>query len=190
MPIWRSCAGSTNCAWTTRSWALVCYAINWRATASHVGRRHIRTLMLRMGIEALAPRNPEPARPRLATRSIPTCCPSCQSPTPIRSGRFDTTYIPMAKGFVYLTAVVDVSSRRVLAHKVAITLEACHAREIIDEAFARHGMPQIVNVDQGSQFTANDFTLTRCIGAWVQTEHGWARMRGGTTSLSSACGAA
>jgi putative transposase len=63
----------------------------------------------------------------------------------------------MAKGFVYLTAVVDVASRRVLTHKVAVTLEACHAREIIEEAFARYGMPEIVNTDQGSQFTAEEF---------------------------------
>jgi putative transposase len=65
----------------------------------------------------------------------------------------DTTYIPMARGFVYLTAVVDVASRRVLAHKVAITLEACHAREVLEQAFARFGVPEIVNTDQGSQFT-------------------------------------
>ena len=70
----------------------------------------------------------------------------------------DTTYIPMARGFVYLTAVVDVASRRVLAHKVAITLEACHATEVIEQAFARYGIPEIVNPDQGSQFTAEEFT--------------------------------
>src|SRR5450756_425847 len=70
----------------------------------------------------------------------------------------DTTYIPMARGFVYLTAVVDVASRLVLAHKVAITLEACHAKEIIEQAFARYGVPAIVNTDQGSQFTAQEFT--------------------------------
>ena len=70
----------------------------------------------------------------------------------------DTTYIPMARGFVYLTAVVDVASRRVLAHKVAITLEACHATEVIEQAFARYGTPEIVNTDQGSQFTAEEFT--------------------------------
>ena len=64
----------------------------------------------------------------------------------------------MARGFVYLTAVVDVASRRVLAHKVAITLEACHAREVIEQAFARWGTPEIVNTDQGSQFTATEFT--------------------------------
>ena len=64
----------------------------------------------------------------------------------------------MARGFVYLTAVVDVASRLVLAHKVAITLEACHAKEIIEQAFARYGVPVIVNTDQGSQFTAEEFT--------------------------------
>lgn len=63
-----------------------------------------------------------------------------------------------ARGFVYLTAVVDVASRKVLAHKVATTLEACHAREVIEQAFARHGVPEIVNTDQGSQFTAIEFT--------------------------------
>ena len=70
----------------------------------------------------------------------------------------DTTYIRMARGFVYLTAVVDVASRRVLAHKVAITLEAVHAKEVIEQAFARYGTPEIVNTDQGSQFTAEEFT--------------------------------
>ncbi len=65
---------------------------------------------------------------------------------------------PLPRGFVYLTAVVDVASRRVLAHKVAITLEAVHATEVIEQAFARYGVPEIVNTDQGSQFTAEEFT--------------------------------
>ena len=64
----------------------------------------------------------------------------------------------MARGFVYLTAVVDVASRKVLAHKVAITLEAVHAKEVIEQAFVRYGTPEIVNTDQGSQFTAEEFT--------------------------------
>ncbi len=66
----------------------------------------------------------------------------------------ETTYIRMARGFVHLTAVVDMASRRVLAHKAAITLEACHAREGIEQALARWGTPEIVNTDPGSQFTA------------------------------------
>ena len=56
----------------------------------------------------------------------------------------------MAKGIVYLTAVFDVASRKVLTHKVAITLEACHAVEILQAAFAKFGEPEIVNADQGS----------------------------------------
>ena len=63
----------------------------------------------------------------------------------------------MAKGFVYLTAVVDWASRKVLAAKVAITLETCHAVEVLQEAFTRHGQPEIVNTDQGIQFTAQEF---------------------------------
>ena len=70
----------------------------------------------------------------------------------------DTTYIPMARGFVYLTAVVDWASRKVLAHRVAFTMEATHAVEALEEAFARYGLPHIVNTDQGSQFTASVFT--------------------------------
>ena len=60
----------------------------------------------------------------------------------------------MARGFVYLTSVVDVASRKVLAHKVAITLEASHAKKVIQQAFAKLGTPEIVNTDQGSKFTA------------------------------------
>jgi putative transposase len=122
-----------------------------------VGRRHVRTLMLRMGIEALAPQ-PGTSKavpghkvyPYLLRKLAITCANQVWA--------LDTTYIPMARGFVYLTAVVDVASRRVLAHKVAITLEAVHAKEVIEQAFAKYGAPEIVNTDQGSQFTAEEFT--------------------------------
>jgi putative transposase len=59
----------------------------------------------------------------------------------------DTTYVPMARGFVYLTAVIDVASRCVLAHRVATTLEACHAVEALEQAFSRYGTPEIVNTN-------------------------------------------
>ena len=120
------------------------------------GRRHIGTLMQRMGIQALAP---QPGTSKRApghkiypylSRKVPI----------VRANQvwaLDTTYIPMARGFVYLTAVVDVASRRVLAHRVAITLEAIHAKEVIEQALARWGTPEIVNTDQGSQFTAEEF---------------------------------
>ena len=70
----------------------------------------------------------------------------------------DITYIPMARGFVYLAAVVDVFSRRVLAHRVSITMEADFCIEALEEALAKRGKPDIFNSDQGSQFTSVDFT--------------------------------
>ncbi len=123
----------------------------------HVGRRHIRTLMIRMDIEALAPQ-PGTSKKKPGNKIYPYLLRNLAITRPNQVWALDTTYIPMARGFVYLTAVVDVASRRVLTHKVAITLEACHAKEIIEEAFARYGIPDIVNTDQGSQFTAEDFT--------------------------------
>ena len=123
----------------------------------HAGRRHIRTLMLRMGIEALAPQ-PGTSQAAPGHKIYPYLLRKLAITRANQVWALDTTYIPMARGFVYLTAVVDVASRRVLAHKVAITLEAVHAKEVIEQAFARHGVPEIVNTDQGSQFTAEEFT--------------------------------
>lgn len=124
---------------------------------THVGRRHLRTLMRRMGIEALAPQ-PGTSKAAPGNKIYPYLLRKLPIVRANQVWALDTTYIPMAKGFVYLTAVVDVASRRVLTHKVAVTLEACHASEIMQEAFARYGMPEIVNTDQGSQFTADEFT--------------------------------
>ena len=124
---------------------------------AHVGRRHVGTLMRLMGIEALAPQ-PGTSKGAPGHKVYPYLLRTLAIERANQVWALDTTYIPMARGFVYLTAVVDVASRRVLAHKVAITLEACHAREVIEQAFARHGTPDIVNTDQGSQFTATEFT--------------------------------
>jgi len=121
------------------------------------GRRHIRTLMLRMGIEALAPQ-PGTSQAAPGHKVYPYLLRKLAINRANQVWALDTTYIPMARGFVYLTAVVDVASRRVLAHKVAITLEAVHAKEVIEQAFAHYGVPEIVNTDQGSQFTAVEFT--------------------------------
>jgi len=122
-----------------------------------VGRRHVRTLMLRMGMAALCPQ-PGTSKRHPDHHIYPYLLRQLAITQANQVWALDTTYVPMAQGFVYLTAVVDVASRMVLAHKVAVTMEACHAREIIEQAFARFGMPEIVNTDQGSQFTATDFT--------------------------------
>jgi putative transposase len=88
----------------------------------------------------------------------------------------DTSYIPMERGFVYLTAVIDWARRKVLAHKVAITLEACHAVDVVQEALSKYSAPDIINTDQGSQFTAKDFVgIVQAAGCGLSDEHGWAR---------------
>lgn len=128
-----------------------------RAQGFDVGREHVRTLMQRMGIKAMAPQ-PGTSRKQPGHRIYPYLLRDLRIDEANQVWALDTTYIPMRHGFVYLTAVVDVASRRVLAHKVATTLEACHAAEIVKEALARYGPPNIVNTDQGSQFTAEEFT--------------------------------
>ena len=70
----------------------------------------------------------------------------------------DITYIPMARGCVYLAAVVDVFSRRVLAHRLSISMEADFCVEALEQALTKHGKPDIFNTDQGSQFTSDAFT--------------------------------
>ena len=122
-----------------------------------VGRRHVSTLMQRMGIEALCPQ-PGTSKAHPGHKIYPYLLRRLAITQSNQVWALDTTYIPMARGFVYLTAVVDVASRKVMAHKLAITLEACHAREVIEQAFMRYGTPDIVNTDQGSQFTAEEFT--------------------------------
>jgi putative transposase len=70
----------------------------------------------------------------------------------------DTTYVPMARGFVYLAAVVDWFSRKVLAWRVSVSMDSCFCIEAVEEALARQGNPEIFNTDQGSQFTSTAFT--------------------------------
>ena len=122
-----------------------------------VGRKHVTTLMQRMGINALY-RKPGTSAKQPGHKIYPYLLRELKIARSNQVWALDTTYIPMAQGFVYLTAVIDVASRRALAWRVAITLEACHAVEVLEQAFARFGVPEIVNTDQGSQFTADDFT--------------------------------
>jgi putative transposase len=121
-----------------------------------VGRKHVGTLMKRMGIEAIY-QKPKTSKKHAGHAVYPYLLRGISIHRANQAWALDTTYIPMAKGFVYLTAVVDWYSRKVLAAKVAITLEACHAVDVLNEAFTRHGTPEIINTDQGSQFTALEF---------------------------------
>jgi putative transposase len=122
-----------------------------------VGRLHVRTLMRQMGIKAMAPQ-PGSSAPAPGHKIYPYLLRNVRVERANQVWALDTTYIPMRQGFVYLTAIVDVATRRVMAHKVATTLEAIHATEIMQEALAKYGVPEIVNTDQGSQFTAQEFT--------------------------------
>ena len=121
-----------------------------------VGRLHVRTLMRKMGISALAPQ-PGTSQRNPRHKVFPYLLRKLAINRSNQVWALDTTYIRMARGFVYLTAVVDVYSRRILAHRVAITLEAMHAVDALQEAYRRFGRPDIVNTDQGSQFTAQEF---------------------------------
>jgi len=121
-----------------------------------VGRKHVGTLMKRMGVEALY-RRPGTSKRHPGHKIYPYLLRGLTINRANQVWALDTTYIRMAKGFVYLIAVVDWASRKVLASKITITLEACHAVEVLQEAFNRHGTPEIINTDQGSQFTADEF---------------------------------
>jgi putative transposase len=122
-----------------------------------VGRLHVSTLMKRMGIEALY-RKPNTSKPAPGHQIYPYLLRKLSVTRPNQVWAMDITYIPMARGFVYLAAVVDWFSRRVLAWRLSITLEAAFCIEAVEEALSHYGSPEIFNTDQGSQFTSHDFT--------------------------------
>jgi putative transposase len=122
-----------------------------------VGRRHVRTLMKRMGIEALY-RRPRTTKPEPGHKIYPYLLRDMAITRPNHVWAMDITYIPMARGFVYLAAVLDWASRRVLSWRLSITMEAAFCVEALEEALAKHGKPEIFNTDQGSQFTGAAFT--------------------------------
>src|ERR1700675_2660258 len=122
-----------------------------------IGRRHVATLMKRMGIEALY-RRPNTSKPAPGHKIYPYLLRGLKVERPNQVWAMDITYVPMARGFVYLAAVVDWFSRRVLSYRVSITMEAAFCIEALEEALAKNGRPGIFNTDQGSQFTSADFT--------------------------------
>jgi putative transposase len=122
-----------------------------------IGRVHVRTLMRRMGIEALY-RRPRTTQPAAGHRIFPYLLRDMTVKRPNQVWAADITYIPMARGFVYLVVVLDWFTRRALSWRVSITLDADFCMEAVEEALARHGRPEIFNSDQGSQFTSHDFT--------------------------------
>jgi putative transposase len=121
-----------------------------------VGRGHVSTLMRRMGIRALY------QKPRLsvahpAHKVYPYLLRGLEITRGNHCWSADVTYIPMARGFCYLMAVMDWASRRVMAWRLSNTLDASFCTEALEEAIRKHGAPEIFNTDQGSQFTSAAF---------------------------------
>jgi putative transposase len=127
------------------------------AEGCKIGRRHVKTLMKRLGIEALD-RRPRTTKPEPGHKIYPYLLRGMEIVRPNQVWAMDITYIPMVRGFVYLAVVLDWFSRRVLSWGVSITMEEAFCVETLEDALARHGKPDIFNTDQGSQFTGSAFT--------------------------------
>jgi putative transposase len=121
-----------------------------------VGRLRVRNLMKRMGIEAIY-RRPNTSKPAPGHKNYPYLLRKLAVTRPNQVWAMDITYIPMARGFVYLAAVVDWFTRRVLSWRLSITLETAFCIEAVQEALSRYDKPDIFNTDQGSQFTSVEF---------------------------------
>ena len=128
-----------------------------RSEGIAIGRELVATIMRRMGIEALY-RRPNTSKPADGHKIYPYLLRNLAVERPNQVWAMDITYIPMAHGFVYLAAVVDWFSRRVLAWRLSITMEVEFCLDVVEEALARYGRPEIFNTDQGSQFTSAAFT--------------------------------
>lgn len=113
--------------------------------------------MARMGITAVAPQ-PGTSKRHRAHPVHPYLLRQLTITRPNHVWAMDITYIPMARGFVYLAAVMDWASRKVLSWRVSTTLDSAFCVDAVEEAIARYGRPEIFNTDQGSQFTSADFT--------------------------------
>jgi putative transposase len=125
-----------------------------------IGRLHVASLMKKMAIEAIY-RRPNTSKPSPGHKIYPYLLRGLPIVRPGQVWATDITYIPMAKGFVYLVAIVDWFSRKVLAWRVSITMQADFCIEALEEALGRYGKPEIFNTDQGSQFTSQAF-----MGLW------------------------
>ena len=122
-----------------------------------VGRRHVTTLMRLMGIEALY-RKPNTSKKHPGHKVYPYLLRGMKIERANHVWATDITYIPMSCGWVYLCAIVDWASRKVLSHRVSISMDSTFCVEALEEALAKYGQPEIFNTDQGSQFTSEAFS--------------------------------
>lgn len=122
-----------------------------------IGRKHVGTLMKRMGIEAIY-RRPNTSKRHPEHQIYPYLLRDLKIEQANHVWATDITYIPMRRGFVYLAVILDWASRRVLAWDLSISMEADFCVRVLDEALTQYGRPEIFNSDQGSQFTSSAFT--------------------------------
>jgi putative transposase len=127
-----------------------------RDLGHNVGRGHVSTLMKKMGICALY-RKPRLSVPHPAHKVYPYLLKGIEISRANQCWAADITYLPMARGFCYLVAVMDWASRKVLAWRLSNTLDASFCTEALEEAIRKYGVPEIFNTDQGSQFTSDVF---------------------------------
>lgn len=127
-----------------------------RGRGYEIGRDHVRTLMKKMGIEALY-RKPRLSKPHPGHKIYPYLLRGLEITRANQVWAADITYLPMARGFCYLVAIMDWASRRVLSWRLSNTLDASFCIEALEEAIMRYGTPEIFNSDQGSQFTSEGF---------------------------------
>ena len=135
-----------------------------------VGRRHVRTLMRRMGMETIY-RKPRTSIPAPLSAIYPYLLNGLKIERPNHVWAADLTYIPMAHGFQYLVAIIDVGSRKTLSWRVSNTMTPDFCLEALQEALGKYGKPEIFNTDQGSQFTRRGVDRY-AEGGWSPDQHG------------------
>ena len=129
----------------------------WREHGRRVNRKRIQRLMRLMGIEAIYPK-PHTSRPHPEHRIYPYLLRNLTIDHPNQAWAADITYVPMSHGYMYLVAIMDWYSRKVLAWRLSNTLESDFCVQALQEALTHYGKPEIFNTDQGSQFTSTGFT--------------------------------
>ncbi len=154
-----------------------------RREGREIGHQRARTLMKRMGVEALYGK-PNTSRRNAQRKIWPYLLRGLKIERANQAWALDTTYILRARGFVYLTAVVDWASHKILSRRVAITLEAVHAVEALEETFTRYGLPDMVNTNPVSQFTARAFTAA-VLGQGGASGCRWTAREAGAITCSS-----
>ena len=141
----------------TPSWGSRSMRNHLRRLGYKINRKKVQRLMRLMGLEAIYPK-PKTSRPHPQHKVYPYLLRNLQIDRPNQVWAADITYIPMCRGFMYLVAVMDWHSRKVLSWRISNTLDSDFCVQAVEEALSRFGAPEIFNTDQGAQFTAGAFT--------------------------------